>query len=347
MPFLEKTFLDNTVMTWGYALAVVAGAVLLLLILRNVVGRRLIKLVSKTNNRYDDLIIELLQGTRWFFILAIAIYLGTLVLTLPDIATEIIHVVVILLVLIQGGIWGNKLITFGLNRYKEARGEESQSTVTALGFVGRVILWAVVLLLILDNIPGVEITTLVAGLGVTSVAVALAVQNILGDLFASLSIVLDQPFVIGDFIIVGDYLGTVEHIGLKSTRVRSLSGEEIVFSNSDLLDSRIRNYKKMQERRIVFNLGVTYQTTYEQIAAIPGMVEEVIVQQPDVRFDRAHFKEFGDSALIFEIVYYMLTADYNVYMDTQQAINLELYRRFEEAGIEFAYPTQTLFVSQV
>lgn len=347
MPFLEKTFLDNTVMTWGYALVVVAGAVLLLLILRNVVGRRLIKLVSRTNNRYDDLIIELLRGTRWFFILAVAIYLGSQVLTLPDQATNIIHVAVILLILIQGGIWGNALITFGLDRYKEARGEGSQSTVTALGFVGRVILWAVVLLLMLDNIPGVEITTLVAGLGVTSVAVALAVQNILGDLFASLSIVLDQPFVIGDFIIVGDFLGTVEHIGLKSTRVRSLSGEEIVFSNSDLLDSRIRNYKKMQERRIVFNLGVTYQTTHEQLVAIPAMVEEIITEQPDVRFDRAHFNQFGDSALMFEVVYYMQTADYNVYMDTQQAINLELFRRFEEAGIEFAYPTQTLFVSQV
>jgi small-conductance mechanosensitive channel len=346
MPFLEKTFLDNSLMTWGYALAVVAGAVLLLVILRNVIGRRLVRLVSKTNNHYDDLIIELLQGTRWFFIVAIAIYLGSLALTLPDKATEIIHVVVIILILIQGGIWGNTLITFGLNRYKEARGEDSQSTITALGFVGRVILWAVVLLLILDNIPGVEITTLIAGLGVTSVAVALAVQNILGDLFASLSIVLDQPFVIGDSIVVGDYIGTVEHIGLKSTRVRSLSGEEIVFSNSDLLESRIRNYKNMEERRIVFNLGVTYQTTYEQVAAIPQIIEEAIIQQSDVRFDRAHFKEYGDSALIFEVVYYMLTSDYTVYMDTQQAINLELFRRFEEAGIEFAYPTQTLFVSQ-
>ncbi len=347
MPFLDKVILDNTVLTWGYALVVVTGAIVLLLVLRNVVGRRLIKLVSKTNNRYDDLIVDLLRGTRWFFILAIAIYLGTLVLTLPVQATDIIHVVVIILILLQGGIWGNALITFGLNRYKEVRGAESQSTVTALGFVGRVIMWTVVLLLVLDNIPGVEITTLVAGLGVSSVAVALAVQNILGDLFASLSIVLDQPFVIGDFIVVGDYMGTVEHIGLKSTRVSSLSGEEIVFSNSDLLDSRIRNYKKMQERRIVFNLGVTYQTTHQQLAAIPAMVEEIITEQTDVRFDRAHFNQFGDSALMFEIVYYMQTADYTVYMDTQQAINLELFRRFEEAGIEFAYPTQTLFVSQV
>jgi len=192
---------------------------------------------------------------------------------------------------------------------------------------------------------GVDITALIAGLGIGGIAVALALQNVLGDLFASLSIVLDKPFVIGDFIIVDDLLGTVEHIGLKTTRVRSLFGEQLVFSNSDLLNSRIRNYKRMHERRIVFSLGVTYQTPYEKLAAIPDIIREIIELQEQVRFDRAHFKEYGDFALEFEIVYYMLVPDYNAYMDTQQAINLALYERFEKEGISFAYPTQTLYVS--
>ena len=178
----------------------------------------------------------------------------------------------------------------------------------------------------------------------TEKAVALAVQNILGDLFASLSIVLDKPFVLGDFLIVDEHLGTVEYIGLKSTRLRSLWGEQIVFSNADLLKSRLRNFGRMFERRIVFPVGVTYQTPRDKLEAIPGIIREAIQAQEKTRFDRSHFKEFGDFSINFESVYYVLVPDYNLYMDIQQAINLQIHKRFEEEGIEFAYPTQTLFV---
>jgi len=171
-------------------------------------------------------------------------------------------------------------------------------------------------------------------------AVALAVQNILGDLFASFSIVLDRPFVMGDFIIVGEHLGTVEHIGLKTTRLRSLSGEQLVFSNTDLLGSRIRNYKRMAERRVVFSLGVLYQTSPEQLEKIPQMIRDIVEAQTPVRFDRAHFKEYGASSLNFEIVYYVLSSDYALYMDIQQRINYQLKSRLDANGIEFAYPTQ-------
>jgi len=208
------------------------------------------------------------------------------------------------------------------------------------------ILWSVIVLMALENV-GIDITALVAGLGVGGIAVALAVQNILGDLFASLSIVLDKPFVIGDFIIIGDYMGTVEHIGLKTTRIRSLSGEQLVFANNDLLQSRIRNFKRMYERRVVFNLGVVYQTPHEKLQKIPQIVREIIEQQHPVRFDRAHFKSFGDFSLNFEVVYWVQNPDYTVYMDIQQAINLEIYRRFAEEGIEFAYPTQSIFVEKL
>jgi MscS family membrane protein len=199
------------------------------------------------------------------------------------------------------------------------------------------------LLLILDQL-GFDITALVAGLGIGGVAIALAVQNVLGDLFASLSIVLDKPFVVGDTINVGDMTGTVEYIGIKTTRLRSLSGEMIVFSNNDLLKSRIRNFRVMQERRIVFAVQVTYDTAQEKLERIPGMLRAAVENRKQTRFDRAHFKGFSESALDFEVVYFVTTPDYNVYMDVQQAINLEIYRRFVEEKIEFAYPTRTLIV---
>jgi len=214
-----------------------------------------------------------------------------------------------------------------------------------LNFAVRAVLWTGVLLLALDNL-GVHVTTLITGIGIGGVAIALAIQNILGDLFASLSIILDKPFMIGDFIIVDDFLGTVEHIGLKTTRLRSLSGEQLVFANSDLLKSRIRNYKRMAERRIVFSIGVVYQTAPEKLAGITGFIRDIIEGQPQARFDRAHFKGFGSSSLDFEIVYWVTSPDYNLYMDIQQAINLALFRRLQSEGIEFAYPTQTLFLER-
>jgi small-conductance mechanosensitive channel len=206
------------------------------------------------------------------------------------------------------------------------------------------VVWAAVLLVLLDNL-GVNITTLIAGLGVGGIAVALAAQNVLGDLFSSLSIVLDKPFVVGDFIVVGDFLGSVEHVGLKTTRLRSLSGEQVVFSNTDLLNSRIRNYGRMFERRIVSSIGVTYQTPVAKLRRIPEIIREIVEEQDRVRFDRAHFQTFADSALTFEIVYYVLTPDYNYYMDVQQNINLALFERLAAEGVEFAYPTRTVFVS--
>jgi len=175
------------------------------------------------------------------------------------------------------------------------------------------------------------------------IAIGLAVQSILGDLFASLAIVLDKPFEVGDFVIFDSYMGTIESIGLKTTRVRSLSGEQIVCSNADLLSSRIRNYKRMSERRAVFTIGVVYGTPYEQLEEIPRVVRQVIDANPDLRFDRCHFARFGAYSLDFETVYWIQNADYNLFMDRQQAINLAIYKAFEERGIAFAYPTQTVY----
>jgi small-conductance mechanosensitive channel len=255
--------------------------------------------------------------------------------------------VAVIAVIIQLARWGNVVITFWVERYQRRHAPEETerlASLHALAFIGRLFLITLALLLALDNIPGVEITTLIAGLGIGGIAVAIAVQNTLSDLFGSLSIILDKPFVNGDFIVIDSYMGTVEHIGLKTTRIRSLSGEQLIFSNTDLLKSRIRNYKRMAERRVVFSINIVYQTSYRKLQRIPVIIREIINQQENVRFDRVHFQNYGDFALIFEIVYYVLNADYAVYMDVQQSVNLEIFKRFEQEDIIFAYPTRTIYL---
>ncbi|MFQ5707362.1 MAG: mechanosensitive ion channel family protein [bacterium] len=348
MTFLNKTIYDNTLKEWLIALIVFVVSLLILRILKGVIAKRLGILTQKTRTELDDLIAQLIAEIRVFVLLLVAIYAASLVLTVPEKVSSILRNLLIIGFLVQAVIWGNSVIDFFIRRYKKERLEKdaaSVTTITALGFVAKLVLWAIMLLIALDNL-GIDITGLIAGLGIGGIAIALAVQNILGDLFASLSIVLDKPFVIGDFIILDTYMGTVKQIGLKTTRIQSISGEQLIISNSDLLSSRIRNYKRMYERRVVFSLGVVYQTSYEKLAAIPLFLKEIIEKEEEARFDRAHFKDYGDSSLNYEIVYYVRNPNYNVYMDTQQNINLAIFRRFEQEGIEFAYPTQTLFLQK-
>ncbi len=346
--FFDQVFYNNTFKSW---LTVIIIAILVLIglrIIKSLLHRRILSLAKRTKTDIDDMIAGLIDKIKLWFLIYISVYTGSLYLSLPETSREIMIKLLIISLLFQGAIWGSEIINYWLKRYQNQKMEEdaaSATTFSALGFVSRLILWSVIILLALDNL-GINVTALVAGLGVGGIAVALAVQNVLGDLFASLSIVLDKPFVLGDFIIIDSYMGTIEHIGLKTTRIRSLSGEQLVFSNSDLLNSRIRNYKRMSERRVVFSIGVIYQTSADNLKAIPGMIKDIITKQDMARFDRAHFKGFGDSSLDFEIVYWMESPDYTVYMDTQQEINLEIIHKFGENKIEFAYPTQTLFIEK-
>lgn len=287
---------------------------------------------------------RVLVNTRPVLLALLALPLATIALELPDRVRAWVGVFALAVVLVQMAVWGSAGIGAWAARYQRTHAADAEAItgMRMVAFLLRVALYAVLLLLIIDNIPGVEITALLAGLGIGGIAVALAVQNILADLFASLSISLDKPFVIGDFIVVGEHFGTVEHIGLKTTRVRSLSGEQLVFANDDLLRSRIRNFKRMTERRVLFTLRTSYATAEERLAEVPAMLREIVEGQPGVRFDRAHFKDIGDYAFVFEVVYYVLTADYNRYMDVQQAINLSICARFRQEGITFAYPTQVI-----
>jgi len=357
-PAMDQSFLDQnlfglTVLDWARMVGVwllLTGAFLLM---RKQLFGRFSRMAARTTNRVDDVIAEMLKRTKTFFLLIVALYISVEILTEDAPAVDTILRIVFLGLLIQVGIWGTSLIALWAQWYSE-RGTGEGATpdganvtaIKALVLIGRLIVWAVVLLTALDNF-GVDVTALVAGLGIGGLAVGLALQNVLQDILAYISILVDKPFVFGDFMVVGDFSGTVEHIGIKSTRVRSLSGEQIVFGNADLLSSRIRNYKRMLERRVLFSVGVTYDTPQEKLERIPVWMKEIVAEQDQARFDRAHLKSFGDSAILFEIVYYMLVPDYAVYMDTQQAVNLAIRQLFEREGIEFAFPTQTIHVGSM
>jgi small-conductance mechanosensitive channel len=259
------------------------------------------------------------------------------------------HVLVVIVLTVKAVQVLHESVAFALARWVKRTAADDLTTGMVVSNVAKMIqaaLWLGGAIFVLDNL-GINVTSVLAGLGIGGIAVALAAQAMLGDVFSSLAIFLDKPFKVGDFIIVGDLLGAVEHIGFKTTRIRSLHGEQLIFSNSDLTSSRVRNYKRMDTRRVAFQLGVTYQTTTEQVKAIPVIARDIVLEQKLAKFDRAHFQKYGDFALIFEIVYYVLSPDYNTYMDVQQAINVRIKEEFERANIEFAYPTQQLYVTQV
>ncbi len=338
----------NTLAAWAIALGILIAVVAALFVLRQFAVARIRALSLRTSTRIDDLIADLLAHTRTFFIVAVGVNVTKAWLVMSPVWSGRLRTVLVILFFLQVALWGTAAAKFLLERYRNEKLESDRgaaSMIGALQFLVILMVWSVVTLLALDNL-GVNVTALVAGLGVGGIAIALAVQNILGDLFASLAIILDKPFVVGDFINVDDRVGTVEHIGLKTTRVRSISGEQIIFSNADLLSARIRNFGRMLERRIVFSLGVVYQTPRRDLERIPQLIREAINAERSVRFDRSHFSNYGASSIDFETVYYVESADYGQYMDVQQRIYLRIHEAFEAASIEFAYPTQTLFLAR-
>jgi len=343
---LNQTILNNSLLQWLIAVAALLVTVLLLRIFQHLAGRRLTALATRSATQWDDMFVALIARTKLLFLIVVSIFVATLFLDLPDRIQATVSTLLVIALLFQSGIWGATFIARVLESYRQHALENNRADVTTINLIGlviRIVLWSIVTLLVLDNL-GVNVTALVAGLGIGGIAVALALQNILGDLFASLSITLDKPFIIGDFLIIGEHMGSVENVGLKTTRVRSLSGEQLVFSNSDLLNSRIRNYGRMFERRVAFSIGVIYETPREKLRRIPEIIQEAVESQDETRFDRSHFMKYGDYALMYETVYYVLSPDYNIYMDIQQSIYFAIHEVFEKEGIEFAYPTQKLFV---
>lgn len=347
-PILEREYLGSPVQAWLTALVVALILWGVFLGVRRATAAGVGRLVKRTAVAWDDLLVELIPRTHAFFLLSLAVLVGSTFLDRSATTVLVLRKVVVVLGVLQFGRWANCAIDFAVRTHRERKVSADPAAVTsinALGLVARIGVAVLVVLLILSNL-GVQITPLLAGLGVGSLAVALAVQTVLKDLLASFSIILDKPFVVGDFLILGDLMGSVEHIGLKTTRIRSLSGEQLVFSNNDLLESRIRNFGRMRERRATFTIGVTYQTSREKLARIPGMLKAAVEAQEKTRFDRSHFKTYGSFSIDFETVYYVAVPDMTKYLDIQQAINLHIHEQFEKEGIEFAYPTQTIWLGQ-
>lgn len=339
MPILNYTLLGIRILEWLIALAVLIVSYAVLQGIKRLVLSQINRFSQRAKNAWNGFAYREVSQTRSFFLLALSFFLASLTLPLQAAPQEVIKLVVEAATLLQLAIWGTILINFLIYDRMQSRTSVDPSTATtmnALNLIARVVLWVIILLIMLENIPGIQVTSLIASLGITGIAVALAVQRILSDLFASLSIALDKPFVLGDLITIDQFQGTVEKIGLKSTRLRSLEGEQLIFSNSDLLNSRIHNYQRMARRRIQFQLRVSRDTPVETLAMIPQMIQDSISGMDGVTFDRAHFKEISSPAYVFDVVFYVETPDYAVYMDKQQAVNLQLLRHLQAANVELA-----------
>ena len=346
---LAMEALGNTLGDYAIALGVFLAVILGAWIVKKVVIGRLRRLADRTSTDLDDFFIDLFRHVGPLVYVLLGLFLASRSLHLSASIERIGHILFVVVLTFKAIQIGQEMIRFFLAKWVAKAGPEDPNTSAAaknMVTVLRLALWAAGAVFVLDNL-GMDVTGIVTTLGIGGVAIALAAQAVLGDAFSSFAIFMDKPFKVGDFIIVGDLLGTVEHVGFKTTRLRSLGGEQLILANSDLTSSRIRNYKQMKTRRIVFGLGVVYQTPAEEIQAIPGIVEDIIKSHDLTRFDRAHFKSFGDFALVFEFVYHVLAPDYNKYMDVQQYINVKIMKLFAERKIEFAYPTQQLFVTSV
>ncbi len=335
----------NTIFTWLMALIAFIGVYFLLKILIKLVKNRLKAILKRSENTGSFYLVNFLDNTKNFFLVILSFYLASALVVISDKPNLYIKTIFMITFWIQVGIWLNQsIINFVDRRNRIESDAEGKTTMNALKTVLRIVLWSIVLMLVIDNIPGVQITALITSLGIGGIAVGLAVQNILSDLFASLSISLDKPFVVNDFIQVDNHVGTVEKIGLKSTRIRSLSGEQLIFSNSDLLNSRIQNFKRLERRRNVLKLGVLYQTTPEQLRKIPELVNNIFSTIDKVTLDRIHLSDFGDFSINFELVYWVESSDFTLHMDIKQKILLAIFDQFVENNIDFAYPTQSIFI---
>ncbi len=340
----SESFLGNPLYLWVGCAVGFIGFLLILRMATAWIGAWARSSPALRGSKFGALVVSLLSRFSRAFLFAAALFVATSPLDLKEQSDLMLGRFLMLSFLLQSAIWGNTVLRYWLD-YVFSRNGEDAATRNTVGLIGSLAnggMYTLLVLLALNNL-GVDITALVAGLGVGGIAVALAAQNILGDLFASLTIVLDRPFAVGDSIKVGDSVGSVEHIGLKTTRLRGDTGEQLIFPNAGLLQNKIQNFRRMEARRVVTVLGLTYETPIEKLESVPSILREIVSLQKDARFERAHFKAYGASSLDFEFVFWIGSSDYNVFMDVQQAVNFQILRRFTAAGIGFAYPTQTVY----
>ena len=343
-----SVYFGNSPRAWLIAAIVAVVVYIVLAIARRVLVNRLGALAEKTDTDIDDAIVDIIKNTKPFFLAAVALGVALQGLDVHAKLIGPLRSTLQILGLLQVGLWISGLISFLIERAMTKRRATADrigiAAVRAIGVTVKIVAWAILVLLALQFVFEKNVTTLVTTLGVGGIAIALAVQNILADLLAAVAIVFDRPFDVGDSIAIDNLAGTVEQIGLKTTRIRSVTGEQLVIGNAELLKSRLRNYKRLLERRALLQLDVSFDTPPETIQRIPAMMKEIVTAQSPVRFERSHFATFAESALRIETVYHVKDPSYEKYMDVQQAVNLAVLARFKREGIVFAYPTRTLDV---
>lgn len=342
---LQQQFFGNSLQQYFFAIAAIAVAYIIMQVVRRWLVGLVKKLTAKTQNSYDDLVIALVEKFIIPYLYLVVNFNILRQLNLPVRIDRILDVALTLITVIFAARLINYFIHSSLQRYMEKRNEAASrlKQFTGILIVIKVVVWSLGILFFLDNV-GYDVTTVIAGLGVGGIAVALAAQNILGDLFSYFVIFFDKPFEIGDAIAVGGKSGTVERIGIKTSHIRTLSGEQLVMPNAELVKSAIHNYKRQERRRVVFIVGVDYETPPDLLEQIPGIIKEIVSSHEFSTIDRSHLQGFGDFSINFETVYFIEKADYNLFMDTHQAVCLQVLRRFAQLGIKIAYPTQKLFV---
>ncbi len=334
---LNGLLLGNSLHDWLVALGGAFLATAAVVLLRSLAVRRLAVLAERTDTIADDILVEVIRSVRKTFVAIISVSVAGLWLDFPADVHGVLKKIGIVFAVLQGARSGNRLVAFWLEQYSSRRGGVDRTTLAALSIGAKTILWFLLLLLGLENL-GFNIGTLVAGLGVGGIAIALAVQNILGDLFAALSIVLDKPFIVGDSIAVDQVEGTVAHVGLKTTRVRSVNGEEVIFSNADLLRSRIRNFTRREGRRMVFVTTLAPGTPAARLARVPQLAAEAVASEPRAALQRSHLIGAGPLGFDVETAILVPHPDYGYAFDARQAILLHLYASLEREGIDLARP---------
>jgi small-conductance mechanosensitive channel len=342
-------FLEENTQIWLKAFLVFGAIFLCLFLFRSLLLGRIHKLCLKTKTQADEILVNAIMEISPLLYLMIGIWGAIQFLELPDLLVKIINWITLALLVYYVTKAVQRLSEYLIKNhiFKERKGESESGSIVK-GFITqltKVVIWGIAILILLQNL-GIQVSVLLGGMGLAGLAVGFALQSILEDIFAFFSIYFDKPFEIGDFIIFGEERGTIEKIGIKSTRIRSLQGQELVISNRELTSKQIHNYRKMQERRIVFNFGITYETDYEKLKKVNKIVKQIFNNINTARLDRVHFHEFGDFSLNYEIVYYVLTQDYYSYMNTQEAINLALFKEFEKEKIDFAYPTKRVLLDK-
>jgi len=347
LPFnLPPSLLENTTRDYLLAAGAFGSTIILFNLLKLIVLKRLGKWADHTTTKLDDIIIKGIEDVGFLFYLLLGLQIAFQFVKFPSLVEQTVYYATLIVAVYYLTKGLNRLIEYGIKAVAESKNRNAEASIVKLLIkLSTGTLWIIAVILVLSNL-GYNVSALLAGVGISGIAIAFALRNLLEDLFSAFSIYFDQPFTTGDFIIVGEDMGTIERIGLKSTRIQTLQGEQLIISNKELTQSRIHNYQRMEGRRQTFEFGVTYDTSNQDLIQIPDMVEQIINGIELAEFNRAIFTEFSDSSLKFEVVYHVDTPDRTKGLKIQQRINLALKEKLEQKGIEMAFPTQVIHLKR-